>query len=307
MGIIAESTVPNLILQVNVIQRQIYYKGVYKEIPDSYWKDEIIPKLYPLWDTDKDKLIVFTYFDTNTYNTQRRKFVKNFSTNEYVWKDYEMDQVGSEEGLALFELFKECFYLIDSIEKESFQNELANAYYDSKTVSWYGIRLARNFLLQDCDWITLSDSSLTEEEKELWKKYRQALRNVPQESGSEEAIDVLFPITPEDWKMYYKEHKPDEGYLESVDQYMKLAGHHITNMKERIFQYLMMKQSVMNPLNYKNYRDKMAELPPYRVPVPPELVKLANNEEQSSENVIDYLINTIQEDIDSSSQSEEQV
>jgi len=297
MGIISSSNVPQLILQLNVVQKQIYYKGVYKDIPENYWRDEINPKLYPLWDTDKDKLIVFTYFNNNTYNAQRRKFVKNFSTNQYEWKDYEMDQVDSEEGLKLFELFKETFYLIDSLEKESFQNELANAYYDSKNISWYGIRLARNFLIQDSDWVMLSDSPVEEEERELWKKYRQALRDIPQESGTEEPTEVLFPITPEDWKIYYKEHKPEEGYLDSKDQYLKLSGYHIINMKERIFQYLMMKQSVMSPLNYKNYRDKMAELPTYDN-FPPELIKLSSNEDQDSEQIIDYLINMVEDNLE---------
>lgn len=292
---LSQSNVPNLILQLNVVQRQIYYKGVYKDIPDNYWKDEIGPKLYPLWDTDKDKLIVFNYYDNNAYQAQRRKFVKNFLTNEYEWKDYEMEQLDSAEGTKLFELFKETFYLVDSLEKESFQNELANAYYDSKNASWYGLRLSRNFLLQESDWALIADSPLNQEDQRLWKKYRQALRDIPQDSSVIEAIDVLFPISPEDWKQYYREHRPEEEYLGSTDQYMKLAAHHITNMKERIFQYLMVRQSVMNPLNYKNYREKMAELPPYRVPVPPELVKLVEEEDQDSEQVLDYLITTFEQ------------
>ena len=60
----------------------------------------------------------------------------------------------------------------------------------------------------------------------------------------------------------------------------------------------------MNKL--KNYREKMSELAPYRVPVPPELVKLASNEEQSSEKVVDYLINAFQEEIDKNNNKEEE-
>lgn len=47
-----------------------------KVVPDNYWNDEVKPKLYPLWDTEKDRLVEFSWYDNNTYHCIRRKFIK---------------------------------------------------------------------------------------------------------------------------------------------------------------------------------------------------------------------------------------
>ena len=83
MGILTESNVPQLILQLNAIQRQINYRGITRDVSDTYWKDEIGPRLYPNWDSDKDKLVQLNYYDNGSFHAKRRKFVKNFSTNQY--------------------------------------------------------------------------------------------------------------------------------------------------------------------------------------------------------------------------------
>jgi len=56
------------------------------------------------------------------------------------------------------------------------------------------IRTLRGQLLADCDYIMLSDVDKTEEEKEAWKAYRQALRDIPEQSGF--PWDVVFPKKP---------------------------------------------------------------------------------------------------------------
>ena len=90
MSIVTESNVPNLVLQLNAVQRQVNYRGINREISDSYWNDEILPRLYPNWDTDRDRLIQFNYYDNNSFLARRRKYIKIFSTNQYESKDYEM-------------------------------------------------------------------------------------------------------------------------------------------------------------------------------------------------------------------------
>ena len=51
------------------------------------------------------------------------------------------------------------------------------------------IRAQRGALLAACDWTQMPDSPLSEEEKTLWKTYRQALRDVPQQEGFPETVD----------------------------------------------------------------------------------------------------------------------
>lgn len=53
------------------------------------------------------------------------------------------------------------------------------------------IRLYRNKLLTDTDWTQLSDSPI---DKNIWAAYRQALRDIPQQSGFPE--NVVWPTEP---------------------------------------------------------------------------------------------------------------
>ena len=52
------------------------------------------------------------------------------------------------------------------------------------------IRMIRNGLLADTDWMANSDVTMSDE----WKAYRQALRDIPQQSGFPN--DVTFPTKP---------------------------------------------------------------------------------------------------------------
>ena len=63
---------------------------------------------------------------------------------------------------------------------------------DSKRAS--NIRMVRNKLLSASDWAMFPDSPLTPEQREKWVTYRQALRDIPQQSGFPE--NVIYPEKP---------------------------------------------------------------------------------------------------------------
>ena len=69
-----------------------------KTVPDQYWTDTVRSRLYPHWDSEKDRLVEFTFYDNGTYHCARRKHIKISKTGEYEWKDYEMEQNDVEEG-----------------------------------------------------------------------------------------------------------------------------------------------------------------------------------------------------------------
>ncbi len=56
------------------------------------------------------------------------------------------------------------------------------------------VRAQRNSLLTLCDWTQLPDAPLTDGEKQEWAEYRQALRDVPEQTGFPDA--VVWPSTP---------------------------------------------------------------------------------------------------------------
>jgi hypothetical protein len=61
-------------------------------------------------------------------------------------------------------------------------------------INWNTVREIRDHLLKISDWTQLQDAELTEEQKELWKEYRKALRNVPKNFRSPQ--DVEWPSIP---------------------------------------------------------------------------------------------------------------
>jgi hypothetical protein len=59
-------------------------------------------------------------------------------------------------------------------------------------VSEAEIRAMRNQFLADCDWTQVADAPV---DQAAWATYRQALRDIPQQTGFPE--DVVWPTEPE--------------------------------------------------------------------------------------------------------------
>lgn len=61
---------------------------------------------------------------------------------------------------------------------------------------WFWLRRTRNRLLAQSDWTQISDSPLSDEQKQAWVDYRQALRDLPSTLITiTESVD--FPDPPE--------------------------------------------------------------------------------------------------------------
>jgi hypothetical protein len=251
-----------------------------KYVPEEYWKNTIVPKLYPLWDSDRDRLIVFTYYDNDTYHAQRRKFIKDFKTNEFHWVDYEMEQMNNDEAAKLYELFNETFYLVDSLENEEFQKELSQVYAEVASVNWLTIRLARNFLLSETDWVFSEDSVASDEEKSLWKKYRKALRDLPSSVTDYNPGAVKFPINPKMYKELYIEANPGVEYLEREDQFVTLGQHYLTTFKEKMVRYLIVSETTEQAY-FDSFMQKLKEQPDLsNFPAPPRFTQESNYSDQ---------------------------
>lgn len=56
------------------------------------------------------------------------------------------------------------------------------------------IRPMRNALLRESDWSQMPDAAVTEEQREQYKRYRQALRDLPQKYANINDIkEIIFP------------------------------------------------------------------------------------------------------------------
>jgi hypothetical protein len=94
---------------------------------------------------------------------------------------------------------KKLYHQIDNNEPVEYTEEQyvqAQKDYDeyiSKDLSSL-IRQQRNSLLAKSDWTQYPDCPLNAEQKTAWITYRQALRNLPAQSGF--PTDVVFPEQP---------------------------------------------------------------------------------------------------------------
>lgn len=67
-------------------------------------------------------------------------------------------------------------------------------YHPTVEERWAAIRSRRDMLLATCEWTQIPDVPLTEEQKEAWREYRQALRDLPQTFATPEG--VVWPKPP---------------------------------------------------------------------------------------------------------------
>lgn len=257
MSISSNSSVPELLLEVNAIKKTVRYRNVEKQIPDTHWADVIVPVLYPVWDSDKDKLVLFAWYSNNTYIAQRRKFTKNFKTGEFQWVDYEMEQL-DDSASSLYETFKETFFLIDSLATQEYENEFAKLHAATSSVSWLTVRLARNFLLDETDHVFIEDSPYSDDDKAMYRAYRQALRDLPDNVATTDAIDVKFPMSPKYFKSIYLEKNADATYLATQDQYLPMASHYLVTFREKISSYLI-SRNITEGLFFKSFLDSLKE------------------------------------------------
>jgi len=247
---------PELLLQVDAIQKTVTYKSVTKNITDTYWTSDIVPVIYPLWDSDKDKLVLFAWYSNNTYMAQKRKYTKNFKTDTFYWNDYEMEDVGGTEGQKVFDKFKEAFFLADSLEETEYQSTFSKVYAKTSAVSWLSVRLSRNFLLSETDWVFVEDSGVSADDKELYKTYRKKLRDLPSDTATTDAAQVKFPINPSYYKNVILQKDASAEYLKTDDQFIALASTYFQTFKEKITSYLMV-SGITEGLYNKSFLDEL--------------------------------------------------
>lgn len=247
---------PELLLQVDAIQKTVTYKSVTKNITDTYWTSDIVPVIYPLWDSDKDKLVLFGWYSNNTYMAQKRKYTKNFKTDTFYWNDYEMEDVGGTEGQKVFDKFKEAFFLADSLEETEYQSTFSKVYAKTSAVSWLSVRLSRNFLLSETDWVFVEDSGVSADDKELYKTYRKKLRDLPSDTATTDAAQVKFPINPSYYKNVILQKDASAEYLKTDDQFIALASTYFQTFKEKITSYLMV-SGITEGLYNKSFLDEL--------------------------------------------------
>lgn len=239
-----------IVLQVNALQRHIKYGSEIKIIDDQFWVDYIYPKLYPFWDSENDRLTAFSLYENGYCYIERKKYVKNFQTNEFVWKTYEWTEVTKEDIDNFVETIKSCLFAYIDFKQEDIKEEIYRRYGKNTAVSWVGIKCIRNFLLSESDWPFIEDSDCSTEDKQLWKLYRTKLRNIPQEQQDLLPNQVLFPIDPLSYKNEFLLKNEGVEYLSTIEQFVTIDKAYYSQIQQLVVDYISARHLVrLNKFN----------------------------------------------------------
>ena len=222
-------------LYLNAFDKTIQFEGVMKTIDDDYWTSNIVPILYPLWDSDKDKLELFVQYKDNTVKMNKTKYQRNQKTGAYKWVSYQFDLAPfPTEVNDLYTKIVEKWTEYRVGQENDLERALAASFSKSTILNWTKVTLMRNFLLMDSDWTQLGDAPLSTEEKAKWVTYRQKLRDIPEEQKDNAANAVVFPITPS------KHAKLGDGltYLGDVSHFYTIPQSVYSKFSTRIVNYL---------------------------------------------------------------------
>ena len=264
-------------LYLNAFDKSIQYEGVMKTIDDDYWTKEIVPILYPMWDSDKDKLELFVQYKDSTAKMNKTKYSRNQKTGAFKWVSYQFDLTPftteiNDLSNRLIEKFTE--YRIG--QENDLERALAAEFAKTAIINWNKVVLIRNFLLMDSDWTQLGDVQLTTEQKAQWVTYRQKLRDLPADQNSRPANSVIFPVSPP------KHAAMADGldYLSDVTHFYTIPQSVYSKFSTRIVNYLALAIGTVN----------IDEMPVLRVSRPNSSI-----EPNTGDNTLDNILKMIDE------------
>ena len=224
-------------LYLNAFDKNIQVDGIMKTIDDDFWTANIVPILYPLWDSDKDKLEVFVKYKDGTAKMNKTKYQRNQKTGQYKWVSYQFDlsPFMPDDVDDLYEKILAKFTEYRQGQENDLDRLLQASYSKSTIVNWSKVVLIRNFLLMDSDWTQLGDAQLTTQQKADWVTYRQKLRDIPQEQNESSAATVVFPVTPKK----HAEMNDGKDYLsDTVNHFYLLNQTVYSKFSDRLVNYL---------------------------------------------------------------------
>ena len=251
------TAIKNTDIYLNALERSIQYQGIRKDISDSYWESDITPLLYPLWDSAKDKLETFVVKNDGTYLIQRNKYKKNFADNSGKWVSYEFDPAGASEYNIdqLAAQIKEKFVEFRDVQESNYEAAIQSEYARTNAVTWKKLAIIRKFMLQDSDYTQIEDSPVSDADKQLWKKYRQYIRDIPTVQQAATPYDVVFPITPDEYNKrktldvedFITNTVGDQGtkseYLASSYHFWKCTENTLSGVHQRMLFYIIARTS----------------------------------------------------------------
>jgi hypothetical protein len=221
-------------LQFYLFENKLFYKGKTCIVSENLL-DEFTSKLSNFWWSEYDKIVLFTYYDDKTFSCEKQKTVYDHKLKKSVpvlYNFYEATETQIRELFNAFsELYETCRLEVLKTTKEQIKQKLQEEFNLIVT----NLRGLRSIFLSKSDWTQIPDVPISDKMRELWKKYRQILRDVTNNPNwtSNNILKVDFPIDPENYLLRYPNEEVE--YLSTPDQY---ENHAVISTKMKLLKFV---------------------------------------------------------------------
>jgi hypothetical protein len=134
-----------------------------------------------------------TQLPKNWANVSNFYLLDNQTLKEYGWYPYRFEaaQIGENQ------VYDGSDFIVEEnevVEYQKVRNKTQQEIQEETEGMWRAVRDRRNELLLECDWTQLPDSPLTNLKQTEWQIYRQALRDITNQS---DPFSINWPTEPE--------------------------------------------------------------------------------------------------------------
>lgn len=257
-----DETTPRI--QLNTLDGSLWYNHRIEKLSQEELA-EIKSLAGEFWWTDNDELIMLTTYFDGTYQCERRKKVWSYRNGTYantVYKFVAATQTQMKDFesklLAKFDALR-----IERLKQEA--DKISGILSDEYNILINSFKTMRNRMLIDTDWSQLADAPLSDDDKALYRAFRQYLRDMPEDPAwmSNDVFQVDFPITPK----VYLQNDPNREveYLSAPEHFQNQGALRVKFNLARVYKYLGVPGLAITDeeWNSKSYEELTADLNKY--------------------------------------------
>jgi len=251
-------------IQLNTLDGSLWYNNRVEKLSEEEL-GEIKSAAGEFWWTDNDELIMLTTYLDGTYQCERKKKTWSYRNGTYSTTVYKFVAATQTQ---MKDLESKLLSKFDSLRIERLKKEadkISGILSDEYNILINSFKTMRNRMLIDTDWSQLADSPLSAEDKALYAKFRQYLRDMTEDPAwlSNDVFQVDFPITPK----VYLQNDPNREveYLSVPEHFQNQAALRVKFNLSRIYKHLGVPGLFITDeeWNSKSYEELTADLNKY--------------------------------------------
>jgi hypothetical protein len=185
----------------------------------SQIKQDLGPSIW----NDNDEIVMFNRYIDGSYTLEKRRSVYDWKLKQSKLLVYDVLDASEELVNKLTEVFTDLWDLCRVTYLQQTKDVVKNDLEQEFGMVTYNLKNLRKNILASTDWVLVSDSPYSIEEKNLYIKYRQELRDITIQPAwlAKEYLKIQFPISPTDYLKKYPNIEVE--YLSTDDQWVNEA------------------------------------------------------------------------------------